>query len=324
MTPARAGPSSIPVAKIQLAKGLLQKKPQTGKDDGFTLLELMVVLALLTLLIGLVLPGLLKSYQREQERTKIRNFLTILRSARSEAVTRHQRVRLEVDVHTGNYNLEGFTGKGSLNELAPGGPPPGVGRYGSKAGLHYFLPGRQFQRRQTGNHKCWWKTIPRGGRYHNGQGKLQGRRKMNRLKCRQINYRLDQPPDRTGSEGFSLLEVLVATALVGLLLVVLLQILSTVFRTEEGIWKNSQALILAEKVLQEKCELSSLAAGVFQGREGDFDYQVKISPQYEVSSPLGELHIRCSLIQVTVSWRGWQQKKMLILETARTAAAKKS
>ena len=51
-----------------------QKKPQTGKDYGFTLLELMVVLALLTLLIGLVLPGLLKSYQREQERSKIRNF----------------------------------------------------------------------------------------------------------------------------------------------------------------------------------------------------------------------------------------------------------
>jgi general secretion pathway protein H len=107
----------IPAANIQLARDRLEKKSRTGKNDGFTLLELMVVLALLTLLIGLVLPGLLKSYQREQERSKIRKFLTLLRSARSEAVTRHQRVRLAVDLDTGHYNLIGFTGKGVLNDL---------------------------------------------------------------------------------------------------------------------------------------------------------------------------------------------------------------
>ncbi len=105
----------IPAGKNRLAKGPLEEKPGTGKEYGFTLLELMVVLALLTLLIGLVLPGLLKSYQREQERSKIRRFLTILRTARSEAVTRHQRVRLAVDVNTGQYHLEGFAGKGILN-----------------------------------------------------------------------------------------------------------------------------------------------------------------------------------------------------------------
>ncbi len=105
----------IPTVKNHLAKGLLGEKPGTGKDRGFTLLELMVVLALLTLLIGLVLPGLLKSYQREQERSKIRRFLTMLRTARSEAVTRHQRVRLAVDVDTGHYQLEGLAGHGILN-----------------------------------------------------------------------------------------------------------------------------------------------------------------------------------------------------------------
>jgi prepilin-type N-terminal cleavage/methylation domain-containing protein len=146
---------------------------------------------------------------------------------------------------------------------------------------------------------------------------------MKLLKYRQMKHRLSSAPYRTGNEGFSLLEVLIATALVGLLLVVLLQILSTIFKTEEGIWKTSQALILAEKVLQENCELSGLAAGVFEGRKDDFEYLVKITPQYEVSSPMGELHISCSLIQVAVSWRGWHQKKMLVLETVRTAATKK-
>jgi general secretion pathway protein I len=146
---------------------------------------------------------------------------------------------------------------------------------------------------------------------------------MNLLQYRQKKHRLSSAPYRTGNEGFGLLEVLVATALVGLLLVVLLQILSAIFRTEEGIWKTSQAMILAEKVLQENCELSSLAAGVFEGREDNFAYLVKITPQYEVSSPSGELHLTCSLIQVAVSWRGWHQKKMLVLETVRTATTKK-
>ncbi len=105
-----------------------------------------------------------------------------------------------------------------------------------------------------------------------------------------------------GKKGFSLLEVLVATALVGLLLVVLLQILSVIFRTEEGIWKNNQALLVAERVVQERSGASNLAAGV--------------------SGPAGVLQFRCSLIQVVVSWQERRQPKRLVLETARTAALK--
>lgn len=126
-----------------------------------------------------------------------------------------------------------------------------------------------------------------------------------------------------GKKGFSLLEVLVATALVGLLLVVLLQILSVIFRTEEGIWKNNQALLVAERVVQERSGASNLAAGVFEGREEDFAYQVTVTPQYEVSGPAGVLQFRCSLIQVVVSWQERRQPKRLVLETARTAALKK-
>jgi prepilin-type N-terminal cleavage/methylation domain-containing protein len=146
---------------------------------------------------------------------------------------------------------------------------------------------------------------------------------MSSRQYRQKKHCADAPRTRTGNEGFSLLEVLVATALVGLMLVVLLQILSTILKTEDRILKTNQALIVAEKVLQENCELSSLAAGVFAGRKDDFEYQVKITPQYDISSPTGDLHLSCSLIQVAVSWQGWLQKRMLVLETARTATTKK-
>jgi hypothetical protein len=141
---------------------------------------------------------------------------------------------------------------------------------------------------------------------------------------RQMGCRLTCAPDRSGNEGFGLMEVLVATGLVGLMLVVLLQILSTIFRTEEGIWNKNRALLVAERVLQESSWSANLAAGTYQGREEEFAYQVQVTPQYEVSGPLGEVQLRCSLLQVTVSWQERGRQKRLVLETARTAAPRKS
>jgi general secretion pathway protein H len=108
----------IPGPAQSIQEGHLRKKTGASGERGFTLLELMVVLALLTLLIGLVLPGLLTSFQREQQRTKLREFMTILRTARSEAVSRHQRVRLALELTTGRYHLEGFTANGVLSGLS--------------------------------------------------------------------------------------------------------------------------------------------------------------------------------------------------------------
>ena len=85
-------------------------RPQAG----FTLLELMVVLALMALLLGLVLPGLLHSWERERNRATLREFTTTLRIARSEAVTRSLTVRLFLNLKTGRYRLEGSTREGAL------------------------------------------------------------------------------------------------------------------------------------------------------------------------------------------------------------------
>ena len=129
---------------------------------------------------------------------------------------------------------------------------------------------------------------------------------------------------RRGDDGFGLLEVLVATTLMGAMLVVLLQVLTTALRAQETSLGHIQALLAAEKVLQESCEASSLEAATFQGRDGGFDYRVQVSPQYEVSNPLIDQMIMCSLIQVTVSWRERGQLKSLALETIRTVVQKKS
>lgn len=85
---------------------------------GFTLLELLAVLALMTLLLGLVLPSLLNSWGREKHRVAIRELTVSLRTARSEAVTKSQTVRLFLNLKTGRYRLEGAAQEGALTGIS--------------------------------------------------------------------------------------------------------------------------------------------------------------------------------------------------------------
>jgi len=127
------------------------------------------------------------------------------------------------------------------------------------------------------------------------------------------------PPD---AGGFSLLEVLVATAIMGMVLVVLLQVLTSALRAQKASWGHTQAVLVAEKILQENCEIHSLARGTSQGRDGQYDYVVQVTPQYELADPFADKRILCSLIQVTLTWQEWGRRKTLELQTIRTVAQK--
>jgi general secretion pathway protein H len=95
-----------------------QKPDKAGSQAGFTLLELMAVLALMTLLMSLVVPSLFQSWQREKTRAALRGLAVALRTARSEAVTSSYRIRLFVNLRTGRYWLEGSKRVGSLTGLS--------------------------------------------------------------------------------------------------------------------------------------------------------------------------------------------------------------
>jgi len=84
-------------------------------QQGFTLLELVVVLALLSMIMGLVVPNMYSSWLREQDRAGARQLMTTLRSARSVAATRHKRVRVFLDLVAGRYQLEGSARTGDLS-----------------------------------------------------------------------------------------------------------------------------------------------------------------------------------------------------------------
>lgn len=96
------------------------RRPGASRDaqGGFSLLELVAVLFLMALLLGLVLPGLIRSWERESNRATLREFTTTLRTARSEAVTRGSRVRLFLNLKTGRYRLEGSTREGALTGVS--------------------------------------------------------------------------------------------------------------------------------------------------------------------------------------------------------------
>jgi general secretion pathway protein H len=101
-------------------------RPGTSREAhraqaGFSLLELMAVLAMMALLLGLVLPGLLSSWERESNRATLREFTTTLRTARSEAVTRGRKVRLFLNLKTGHYRLEGSAREGALTGVSLNG-----------------------------------------------------------------------------------------------------------------------------------------------------------------------------------------------------------
>jgi hypothetical protein len=110
----------------------------------------------------------------------------------------------------------------------------------------------------------------------------------------------------------------------GLVLVVLLQVLTTALRCQEASWGRTQALLVAEKVLQENCEINSLATGTYQGRDRRYDYLVQVTPQYELFVPVVDKRMQCSIIQVTVTWQERGKSKVLTLQTVKTGVQRQS
>lgn len=129
------------------------------------------------------------------------------------------------------------------------------------------------------------------------------------------------PGPHRRSPGFTLLEVLVAVALMALLAALLLQVMTVGLRAQKSSQLTAQALEVAGNVLQEytREEGLRLVEGQRTGTEGLFAYRVSVEPQYTVPLAGRQVsRVTCFLVRVTVSWQERGRGRSLELTTMRT------
>ncbi len=124
---------------------------------------------------------------------------------------------------------------------------------------------------------------------------------------------------RLRESGFSLLEVLVATALLAGLAAVLLTVMTVGLRAQKASLNQAQALEVASRVIQEYSREAHLTPGTFQGRQGAYAYLVRIAPQYQVAAGRSDnTQVICYLVSVSVTWAEGGAAKSVELNTMRT------
>ncbi|MFP3867522.1 MAG: type II secretion system protein J [Desulfobacteraceae bacterium] len=126
-----------------------------------------------------------------------------------------------------------------------------------------------------------------------------------------------------GEVGFSLLEVMVATALMALVMVAILQVLSAGLQAQDAVQRRTYALLVANKVLRQYGAPEYLSRGSHQGQEGPCTYQVQIKPQYQVSHQIWDYEVICYHLRVRVFWEERGQAKSVTLETLRSKCRRK-
>ena len=131
-----------------------------------------------------------------------------------------------------------------------------------------------------------------------------------------------------GQRGFTLLEVLIAAAVMSVGIVSALQLFSGSMNLAGNAGKQSKAAVLAQALVDEELWRDVLENNERSGTEGEFNWSVVTHPiDRELVSPdevddnlepvTGELGLW--LIEAEVSWETPSGSKSLVFETARIA-----
>jgi general secretion pathway protein I len=125
---------------------------------------------------------------------------------------------------------------------------------------------------------------------------------------------------RTRQRGFSLLEVLVAFAILSVSLGVLLQVFATGLRNAGMADDYTQATLYAESILAAYGRETPLGEGVHEGSVSDrFSWRGTVSAYAEGMPDPEKTRMRAYRISVEVFWRGLTQTRSVMLETVRLA-----
>jgi general secretion pathway protein I len=117
--------------------------------------------------------------------------------------------------------------------------------------------------------------------------------------------------------GFSLLEVLVAFAILALALGVLFQVFTSGMRNTQIAARHSEAMIIAESRLAELAA-GDLEEGGEQGESGDFHWSTQTIP-YELDEAVSLPTTSLMELSVRVEWSDYGKRRSIALNTLRVA-----
>ena len=109
------------------------------RTTGFTLLELLVVLAIAAMLMALVPPVLSKAAPGVRAKAAARDMADTLRGARAVAVTRGRPIDVRFDAGEGEYVVSGSAARALPQGLTLALPGPGDGATAAATSPHYTL-----------------------------------------------------------------------------------------------------------------------------------------------------------------------------------------
>jgi general secretion pathway protein I len=136
---------------------------------------------------------------------------------------------------------------------------------------------------------------------------------------------LPSSPEHQHQGGFSLIEAIVALAIVGLALAAIAGVFSTGLRGHETAEGVDAALALAESKLAEAEAIATLrpgrSEGVFGGR---YEWRLVVAPyQDEAAGPVDRIakSLRLYRIEATAAWNDGHNRRQISLATMRLAPA---
>jgi type II secretion system protein I len=121
---------------------------------------------------------------------------------------------------------------------------------------------------------------------------------------------------KKGSEGFTLIEVMVALAILGIAVVTVIQLFSQSLRLLKLSGDHQQAVLLAD---QKTRELTTIAEGTEQGQEREFSWERRVTktPVPEELTAAGSAPLRIFQVSVLVRWSANRQVEVATYRTAR-------
>lgn len=128
---------------------------------------------------------------------------------------------------------------------------------------------------------------------------------------------------KTLEQGFTLLEVMVAIAILGIGLLVILQLFSEGLRSVSTSDDYTAATIYAKERMAEALTSSELTATTKEGlsENSKFQWKVEVTP-YPMELLRNNLPFSIYRIKVAITWPGRLGKKGIELETLKTVAQK--